>query len=307
MLALIALAATPLSLPADGWVAFEQPAVSGTATLGCIGDREVSLGRRDNGWNMHDDEQGARFDRFTVYLAFERGELSQVRGYTPDCRVRDEHLATRHELSAEEGVALLARHLDDATGREHQSRLLGAIAHIDTADADTVLERIASDIDRADRGHDALFWLAMRRGEHGRSVVREHLDAAWPMDHRKQALMALALSGKEDALETVRHVAREDANAGMRAHAVTALGIVDAPGAFADVHSIFISDDGDEVRRQVIFALAQLDNEQAARALADIVRDARFAAHRRDALFWLSNMEGEASETVRDELFDEIL
>src|SRR5690606_14817869 len=106
---------------------------------------------------------------------------------------------------------------------------------------------------------------------------------------------------------TVRHVAREDANAGMRAHAVTALGIVDAPGAFADVHSIFISDDDDEVRRQVIFALAQLDNEQAARALADIVRDARFAAHRRDALFWLSNMEGEASETVRDELFDEIL
>src|SRR5690606_10566206 len=128
MLALIALAAAPLSIPANGWVAFEQPAVAQTTTLGCVGGRDAALAQRENSWIIHDDRDSQRFERFTVYLGFEDGELSEARAYTPDCRVRDADTAARRELSGAEGVALMARFIDG--DEDLRSRLFAHIAHV---------------------------------------------------------------------------------------------------------------------------------------------------------------------------------
>jgi HEAT repeat protein len=75
-----------------------------------------------------------------------------------------------------------------------------------------------------------------------------------------------------------------------------ALGITDAPGALADLHSIFLVDEDPDVRRNAVFAMSQLDNPEAARILEDIIRQPRYGELRRAALFWLAQMDsGEAS------------
>lgn len=307
MFALLALTLAPVALPDAGWVAFDQPAVAGTQRIGCDSDGHASLASSDNHWNIHDDAEGARtHSRFTVYLEFEQGRIVTARSYTPDCVVAGRDSARLVELDAAAGAKLLRGLLDTAHGDALEGNLLAALAHIDHVDAMHALADIAKDPGDDDRGQEALFWLALRRGEPGRQIVTAHVDEPWPLEHRSQAVMALALSENPQAQETVRGVARGAQPAELRAQAVMALGITQAPGALADLHSIFLVDDDPQVREQAVFALAQLDSNEAARVLVDIIRTPRFGEHRRTALFWLTNMSTESSQQEIDALVAEL-
>ncbi|MBW3568466.1 MAG: HEAT repeat domain-containing protein [Proteobacteria bacterium] len=307
MLALLALVAAPISLSADGWVTFEQPLVKGVGSMACGRDNRVSLDSPANGWSVNDNDGDPDFETMRVFLQFENGELEEARSFTPDCEVRDTAKAKRIEMAPDEAVELLGGYLVDADERRLVTRLLAIVAQIDHVDANVVLEQAANEIDGRDRSRNALFWLAQRRGEHGRKVVIEHVNGDGPIEHREHAVLALALSKHSEALDVVRAIAREHGDGQLRAHAVTSLGIVKAPGALADLHSIFLVDTDVNVRRQAIFGIAQLDAEGAAETLAAIVRNPQHDAHRRDALFWLANMRGRESEAVMDELMSEVL
>lgn len=309
MFAGIALAAV-LSFPQDGWIRFEQPAVDGTERLGCAADGTARLDARN--WNIwSSDEDGtsrpaSRFEKIALYVRFEDGAARQVRAFTPDCRIENAEQARPMTLDPAQGVALLEGILQAGPAREPGSLAMAALAHIDAAGVTDTMAGYAADLDHEQRSHDALFWLAVRRGERGRAIVTEHLDARWPVKHREQAVMTLALSEHPQALATVREIARNAPEPELRARAVAALGIVQAPGALADLHSVFIADDNPEVRRQAIFGIAQLDSAAAAETLARIVRNPRYAEQRRDALFWLAGMDGQGVQPVIDDLIDDI-
>ena len=306
MLAMIALVSAPVALPEDGWISFRQPAVDTTSTLGCVGERDVSLQGRRDGWNIIDRDNGRRFEHFTVYLEFENDELVQVRNSTPDCNVKDAVVATVATVSADDGIDLLAQLLDESLSEDVVSGLVAAIAHVADDSATAVLEKAAESADE-ERSHDALFWLAQRRGEAGRKAVLSHMDPRWPVSHREHAVIALALSDQPKAHDDVRRIAHEHDEVEIRAHAVTALGISPPVGALADLHAIFLSDNSREVRTQALFGIAQQESGAAAETLADIVRDPRHADLRREALFWLSSMSGSDAQAVMDELMAEVL
>lgn len=305
MIALLALAMAPVDLPAAGWVAFDAPAVAGTRRIGCDADGRVSLADDDIDWNTGDDGEGGPHSQFTVYIEMRAGEPRQLRAYTPDCNVADAKRARQIELGSGKAVGLLSGWLEVSRSREFEAVLIGALAHIDDAAASAALAEIAADVRDEDRSQDALFWLALRRGVQGRNIVIEHTGARWPLPHREQAVMALALSGNPDALAVVRGIARAAEPAPLRAQAVMALGITDAPGALADLHSIFLVDEDRGVRENAIFAMSQLDNPEAARILEDIIRQPRYGELRRAALFWLVQMD--SGEAAVDDLMREIL
>ena len=315
MLALIALSLSPISLPDNGWIRFEQPAVAGTHRLGCMRDGTASLQDERNRWVSFSPNRRERdrvelereFDQFDVFVEFDDGVVQQVRAFTPDCRVSGADDAQLVNLDSAAGVDLLNDVVEHDPERDVVSQAIATLAHIADAAADDVLERTANTIQHEDASNQALFWLAQRRGEHGRKIVAAHTDAHWPMGHREHAVMSLALSEKDDALEVVRNIARTADESDLRAHAVTALGITNAPGAVADLHSIFLADSDSEVRTQAIFGLAQQETAQAAETLVAIIRDPRHEQHRRDALFWLANMDGSAAQEAIDELMAEVL
>lgn len=315
MLALIALSLSPISLPDNGWIRFEKPAVAGTHRLGCMRDGEAALQDERNRWMSFSPNRRERdrvelereFDQFDVFVEFDDGVVQQVRAFTPDCRVSGADDAQLVKLDSAAGVDLLNNVVDHDPERDVVSQVIATLAHIDDAAVDDVLEITANTIQHEDASNQALFWLAQRRGERGREIVAEHVDARWPLGHREHAAMSLALSEHPDAVEIVRDVARTAKEAELRAHAVTALGITNAPGAVADLHSIFLADTDREVRTQAIFGLAQQETPQAAETLVAIIRDPRHHEHRRDALFWLANMDGSAAQEAMDELMAEVL
>lgn len=314
MFALIALVVAPVSLPTDGWIGFEQPAVHGTQRLGCMRDGKTSLSDDRNRWmsfsadrlEMDDDNFIREFDRFDVFVKYENGIVQQVRAYTPDCDVAGSDKARRVDTNAADGVALLGAVIDKSLEGDVAVHAMATIAHIAHGAADAVLEKYADALQYEDASHNALFWLAQRRGDHGRQVVAAHTGARWPLEHRKQAVMSLALCGHPEAVDAVRSIARTADEAELRAHAVTALGITNAPGVVADLHSIFLADSDNAVRTQAIFGLAQQESAQAAETLLAIIRDPRHEQHRRDALFWLASMNGSAAQEAMDELMAEM-
>lgn len=308
MFALLLMLA-PLDLPADGWIAFEAPAVAGTTRMGCADDQiTMSLDERDEHWNIgHDEDNSGTFERFTVYIEMTNGEPDEVRTVTPDCTVTNAGRAMRMEIDALAVVGLFERFLEESRTQRVESQLIGALAHVAHESADRVLTGLAEDVFDKERSDDAIFWLAQRRGDYGREVVSAHLDARWPLDHREHAVMSLALSEHSEAFAVVRNVAREAEPADLRAQAVIALGITDAPGALADLHSIFLVDENREVRENAIFAMSQLDNPAVAQTFADIIREPRNGELRRTALFWLAQMHDESSQTVIDALMSEVL
>lgn len=305
MLALLALTLAPLELPADGWISFEQPAVAGTTRMGCGGGNGISLGDRDEHWNVVDGD-GKTFERFTVYIEMANGEPRDVHAVTPDCKVANAGRAMRVETDAAAAVDLFAGFLEESRAQRIESRSIAALAHIAHDSAGHVLSALAEDVAHEDRSHAAVFWLAQRRGDYGRAVVKAHLDERWPLDHREHAVMALALSEDPEAFAIVRNVAREAEPADLRAQAVIGLGITDAPGALADLHSIFLADESREVRENTIFAMSQLDNPAVAQTLADIIREPRNGEFRRTALFWLTQMPRESNGEVIDALMHDV-
>jgi HEAT repeat protein len=205
-------------------------------------------------------------------------------------------------MSPDDAVTLLAGWLERPLARNVSSEMIAVLAHIDSNAVNGALEQVADNVQRRDESQNALFWLAMRRGEEGRAIVMEHLQPQWPLEHRSHAVTALGLSKHPEALEAVRAVARTAEHEKLRAAAVTALGMVKAPGAMADLHSILLSDDSDTVREQAIFWLSQLKGPEVAAILADIARDPRYGKHRKTALFWLTHMSPKDSGDVLDEL-----
>lgn len=311
MLALLALSVAPVQLPDAGWVVFDQPAVDGSTRIGCHDNGRASLrDDRFNGWNINvgaPEVPQRTFDHVRVFVELRSSDVRQVRVFTPDCRIDGAAEAQRIEASPSQAIELFQRVLSGNPRDELESETVAALAHLDHAGADSVLERTAANLDRQDAAHDALFWLAQRRGETGRQTVAAHTADNWPLEHREHAVMALALCRHPVAQGTVAEIARKATPAALRAQAVMALGITDAPNALADVHSIFLVDSDPAVREQAIFAISQIEGEEAARILADIIRQPRFGEHRRTALFWLAQMSEGDSEAVLDELLGEVL
>lgn len=304
MFAAIALALAPAAIPDNGWVTFEQPLIAPAVSLGCHAGDVFDLDDRDEAWIVN-RKTGQVYETFTFYVKMEEGVPVRSRAVTPDCVVADAGEVTQLDAAPADVIEMVGEWLQrDAFKDDLESQLLAGVAQIDHEDATALLEREAGDVSRNGRGDDALFWLANRRGEAGREIVIEHLDERWPLDHRKQAVMSLALSKHANAWDKVRDVARNAREAELRAHAVTALAITDAPNALADLHSIFMADAAEEVRRQAIFGLAQVDTEEAAETLIAIARDPRHGNLRRDALFWLANMDSKSAEQMLDELVD---
>jgi hypothetical protein len=296
------LALTSADLPADGWIAFDQPVAGSAVSMACGRNGTASLESPNTSWFARNRDADEGHDTFTVFVALSAGTPERIRAFTPGCKVIDADRAVKVSLTSDAAAGLLIGWLEQPLSRLLSQEATAVLAHLDSDRVNDALEQLAETHSHREASQNALIWLAMRRGEAGRDIVINHLKPEWPLQHRKHAVTALGLSNHPEALATVRNLARDDDSAELRASAVTALGIAKAPGALADLHAILISDEADAVREQAIFWLSQLKNPQAAEILADVVRDPRYGKHRKTALFWLSNMSRKDSEVVLDEL-----
>jgi hypothetical protein len=108
------------------------------------------------------------------------------------------------------------------------------------------------------------------------------------------ALTAIAFHDGDDAVAMLIGHGRRNADPELRSEAWFWLAQSAAAESETEITRAAREDDDDEVREDAIFALSQLPDERAVRALGDILEDRRIdMAVREQALFWLAQADSD--------------
>jgi len=298
------------ALPQGDWLEYRVTLQPGQRAPCCfewqgeqIGKRGCRLQDKPGVYGTSDDQPVAAADA-SLRVLLQRGEQGsgRVLAVGEQCPVDAGTAKVRDigEIDAGTSVAWLAQRVEGAD-RRHRSEALHALAlHAGTA-ADVALERMASN-GRGQVRDDAVFWLAQARGERGFREVRRLLDSA-SGDSAGHLVFALSVSPVEAAPATLRTLATDHPRARIRSEALFWLAQKPDPQAEAILDQAMRNDPDEDVRRKAVFATSQLPAERAVpilRALVEAQSESREL--RKEALFWLAQIDDEAVIPVFDDL-----
>ena len=321
---LIALMLLPLNLAAQSldqrlaalkpgqWLSYEVPLQEGVRAGCCLtwdrskvrdavcrlDDENWSFGHRDS------DPMPLPGAGLRILLRRDAKGFDQARMIGPHCRIEagTAELAEAGKFAAEASVALLGRQLDSDSD-ELRSQRVAAIAYHAGADADAALIAASAPGQREELRRDAVFWLTQTRGETGFRTVRDLLQREADEDLRRHEVFALSQSPIAAAKVELRRMARAHDEPEVRGEALFWLSQAKDPETEALVREILASADSDELREKAIFALSQLPPKRAIPALRTLVEQQGASREvRKQALFWLAQVDDDSVLTVFDEL-----
>lgn len=163
-----------------------------------------------------------------------------------------------------------------SSGKVEQLRALSATCPVEARTPIQELGTVSAD--------DSARWLS--------ALARRDDDAFKSDDLRDNVLAALAIHRSDVAQNSLTEIARGKGSAEARKKAIFWLAQSGAPGAEATITAALREDQDGQVRVQAIFALSQLPDERATRALVAVAED-RSLSHeqRKRAVFWLAQSE----------------
>lgn len=312
---LLASARTPqaqLEVLAPGeWLSYEVPLQPGVRAPCCFSwqGREVrdgvcQLDREGGNFGTRDSEAlPPAGSSLRVLLRRDAAGFDRVWAIDSGCAIDAgaARVVEADAASTDDSIALLQQALG-ATRRKHWSQAVAAIALHAGAKADrTLLDASRAEQPRAVR-RDAIFWLAQARGEPGFRAVRALLEREQDDELRRHMVFALSISRVDAAAPELRRLATTHADAEVRGEALFWL----AQNRDADVEKIALAALGDAPPRRMVekavFALSQLPAARAIPALRRLVEGDQPREVRKQALFWLAQVDDEAVLPVFDEL-----
>jgi HEAT repeat protein len=311
MLAPVTFAAE-LNLPRDGWASWLVPAVEDAPAWCCWDWREgnptAKACRLDGSNDGYGSRGGARTDAVRVYARFDAGKIDRLRALSAICSVQTS--TTVQDLgavSADDSARWLATlttpqdadKTRPAVGREALAALAihrGDVAFNELAD-------IARNDARKKNRKEAVFWLAHLRGVSGARAATAIMFGDEDADVREHAAFAVSQSKSPDAASDLIRLANTDATSSVRSQAWFWLARTESPATEAAIGSALRKETDDDVRRQAIFALSQLPEERATRALIAVAEDrSRPSEDRKTAVFWLAQSKSRAAQTYLENM-----
>lgn len=312
---LLALAQTPQTrleaLSPGEWLSYEVPLQPGARAPCCFSwdGRDVRDGvcplEREGGNFGTRDSDAVPPAGSSLRVLLRRGASGFDRVWAIDTECAIDAGAARvveaGRATADDSIALLQLALA-GTARKQSSEAVAAIALHGGDQADrTLLDASRIGRPRAVR-RDAIFWLAQARGEPGFRAVRELLEREPQGELQRHAVFALSISPVPAAAAELRQLATAHADADIRGEALFWL----AQNKDAQVETIALAAlRGEPSRRSVdkaVFALSQLPAARAIPALRKLVESDRPREVRKQALFWLAQVDDAAVLPVFDEL-----
>jgi hypothetical protein len=296
----------PLELPREGWTSWQVAAVEGAPDWCCwSGWGDDAASRLACRLDDHRGNVGNR-DRSTteairVYARVAGGRVERLRVFSASCPV--EAKTPIHELgsvdtddSARLLVELSKRGLDEAS-HEHGENLLAALAMHSGDIAGDALAAIARTDGRVESRKKAVFWLALLRGNAGADITTSVMFNDQDAEVRKHAAFAITQSRSPRIASELIRLGNTDKVGDVRAQAWFWLAHTGAAQA-EDAIAAALRKDGDaHVREHAIFALSQLPDERATRALIAAAEDQSLAREQRKrAVFWLSQSESAGAQ-----------
>lgn len=292
------------------WVGYSVPMVAGQGRNCCFTNRGVCLLEGKNGgWGSTDRDEPRADQRLHVLLRFAEGKVGEIRGFSDDCAVDagGRRFVWLGAVKPEESVAYLAGLARAGKGGHGDpgEEAVVALAMHRNANADTVLEELASPpYPRKTREH-ALFWLGQTRGERGARFLADVLRDDRDEDIREKAIFSLSQSRVPWAAETIARTGREDRSPKIRGEALFWLAQMDAPEAPDTLLEAVEKDPEMEVRKKAVFSLSQLRGGKGVSYLVRVGRETRQPEIRKEAFFWLAQSNDPEALAYLDKVLNE--
>lgn len=304
--------AAELKLPRDGWASWQVPAVEGAPAWCCWdwrdGDSTAKACRLDGGHDGYGSRNGEKTDAVRVYARFDAGKLRRLRALSATCSVQTE--TTVQDLgvvSADDSARWLATLAKPQGGDSMRPEMIrealaalaihrGDIAHNELAD-------IARNDARKKNRKEAVFWLAHVRGHAGAKAATAIMFGDEDADVREHAAFAVSQSRSADAASDLIRLANADAAASVRAQAWFWLARTESAATEGAIGSALRKETDDNVRRQAVFALSQLPEDRATRALIAVAEDRSGSSEdRKSAVFWLTQSKAAAAQAYLEKV-----
>jgi hypothetical protein len=308
-----------IKLPSEGWTSWEVPAVEGAPSWCCYGswrERDAPQvacqldGGRQSIGTRHDD---APTDAVKVYARVTGGKVDSVQVFAASCPV--EAKTQIHQLglvSADDSARWLidrARHdgSDAVTHRPFGESALAALAMNRGDLARDALSDFARNDARYETRKSAVFWLAVLRGTEGADITSSVMFADKNAEFRKHAAFALAQSKSPRVAPDLIRLGNTDEDGDVRGHAWFCLALTGAGDAERAIGAALRKDADDHARTQAIFALSQLPDERATRALIAAAEDQSLSREqRKHAVFWLSQSKTDSAQAYLEKVLARI-
>jgi HEAT repeats len=303
----LAVAASGLSLPRDGWVSWSVAAVDGAPNWCCLDwngstarSATCDLDGREQGYS--NSGKGDTTNEMRIYARFNAGRLERLRALAASCPIKtNTSVATRDGIAAEKSVAWLTGIVSDQSdsGKSETRIASDAMAAIAThrgAFAQEALISIARKNAAVETRKNSLFWLAQVRGQEGAAAVAPFMfDDADPRV-REHAAFSMSQTQSPLAVPSLIRQGNNDQSTKVRAQAWFWLSQTKSTEAESAIHKAVRSDTDDGVRKQAVFALSQLPSERAVNALIALAEDKTLPrAERKQAVFWLGQSKSDAA------------
>ncbi|MEO6260786.1 MAG: HEAT repeat domain-containing protein, partial [Thermoanaerobaculia bacterium] len=281
------------------WIAWDVPAADPRSQMCCfqsIGDGEkhhwkggsCSLTDGNSFFSSHSAGKPSTpipdTDTFTIFLRAQNGKVDQLRTFSAGCHV-DAAGSTVHRftgVSASESVFYLTRLLDligaqpdSKSGREEERQhVIGAIASIRSTNAIPALTAVVRSRRPQEIRGQAAFWLGMRGGDEGRSVLLSLLDSPAAGrrtdgqrdgqldDLMEQAVAGIAQDDSSAATAALLSLAKRNKAPAIRKRAIFWLGQKAGERATADLKEA-AGDADEEVQEMAVFSISQLPKARA--------------------------------------------
>ena len=298
--------AAELTLQQDGWTSWQVEAVEGAPDWCCWSSWDNREGSR-TACRLDDRGNSATRDRTTidamrVYARANAGKVERLRVLSATCPV--EAGTPIHDLgdvatddSARWLIALSKPGGGMAKNTDLGENVLAALATHRGDVAYNALVAMAREDGGGETRKKAIFWLAMLRGAAGANVVSSMMFGDKDPNVRQHATFALAQSKAPNVTQDLIRLGITDKSGDVRAQAWFWLAHTAAPESEGAISAALRKDPDDHGREQAIFALSQLPEERATRALVAVAEDRSFPhEQRKRAVFWLAQSESKGAE-----------
>jgi hypothetical protein len=302
-----------LKLPRDGWVSWQVASVPDALNWCCYGSQRDSqrmsckLDGNVDRYGSRDDDPST--DAVKLYVRLSAGKVEKLRTLSASCPaaadtpiqdlgIVDENDSARWVLAQ----IRVASGESETRNRQLENGLTALAMHRGDI-AQNELASLARTSPRFETRKKAIFWLGRVRGDAGADIVSPLMFADPDAEVRKQAAFALSQSKSARVAPDLIRLGDTDAVGDVRAEAWFWLAHTGDVHAEQPIGAAMRKDPDERVREKAVFALSQLPDERATKALISAAEDRTLSREQRKrAVFWLSQSESDSAQAYLEKV-----
>src|SRR5579859_7242681 len=305
------------------WLGYAVPAVNNDHVVCCNGNAEWNGNGGCGTCRLEDSRHGENFTttsstkaeleaprRIVVLYRASAGSLNKVRVVSDVCTIDAGGLRVTwlEGVNAAQSVDYLSslvrgKYEEDRRGEKLSNGALTAIAMHGDDSADKALNSFVDSSQPESLRKQTVFWLGEARGASGFQTLKKLARTDANTEVRAQITFARSLNREPGAIDEMIRMAKEDESTHVRGQALFWLAQKAGKKAESAITGAIENDPDTEVKKKAVFALTQMPEGEGVAKLIQVAQNNKNPEVRKQAMFWL----GQSNDPRALEFFEKIL